>query len=91
MKVSAFLDKNGVEVLLWTAQSSDLSPTEHVWFIIKRRLPILQDYPTTREKSFEHLRTIRDELPETCFSNLVWSMISRCTSIRNVSGKSGKY
>lgn len=90
-KVSAFLEAKGVEVLPWPAQSPDLNPIEHVWSIMKRRLRQLQKYPTTRDELFKHLCCIWDGLPDTYFSSSVLSMGSRCTAIKNVSGKSSKY
>ncbi len=90
-KLSAFLDANGAEVLPWPAQSPDLNSIDNVWSTMKRRLRILQRYPTTRDEIFKHLCNIRDELPDKYFHNLVLSMGSRCTAIINVSGKSSKY
>ena len=90
-KVPAFFGANGLEVLPWPAQSPDLNPIEHVWSIMKLRLRLLQNYLTTREKLFEHLCTIWNELPETYLSNLVWSLSSRCTDVKDVSGKSNEY
>ena len=57
-KVSAFLDENGAKVLSWSAQSPDLDPIAHVYSIMKRRLRLLLNYPTTRERLFKHLCTI---------------------------------
>ena len=90
-KLSAFLDANGVEVLPWPSQSPDLNPIQHVWSVMKRRLRLLQNYPTTREKLFKLSCTIYYELPETYFRNLVLSVSSRCNAIKNVSVKTSKY
>ena len=80
-KVSAFLDTNRVEVLPWPSQSPDLNPIEHDWSVMKRRLRLLKNYLTIREKLLKILCLIWDELPETYYKNLVLSMSSRCTAI----------
>ncbi len=89
-KVSEFLDSSGVEVLPCPAQSPDLNPIENVWSITKPRLRNLTTYPSTPDQLFKYLWSIWNELPETYFTKLGTSMGSRCTAIKNVSGKSSK-
>ena len=45
--VTDFLTQNNVNVLPWTAISPDLSPIEHVWDEMQRRLRGLQNQPLT--------------------------------------------
>ncbi len=63
-KFAAFLNANRVDVLPWSAQSSDLNFIENVWGIMKRPLRMLYKYPPTADALFEELCKIWNELSD---------------------------
>ena len=89
--VSAYLTQNGLDVLPWLAQSSDLNSIENVWSIMKRRLRALHTYPFNRDALFAQLCKIWDELPDSYFNAFIAAMTCRCATIRNSQGRSSKY
>ena len=50
--------KHGFEVMVWPAQSPDLNPIEHLWFLLKRRLA---EYPESAKGITELWKRVQVE------------------------------
>ena len=68
--------------------SPDLSPIEHVWDEMKRRLHKLPRHqqPANLIQLAQRLQTIWEEIPQEQLSRLVASMRRRCTATINANG-----
>ena len=73
-----FLEAENIPVLAWPAYSPDMSPIEHVWDALDRR--IRQRVPVPA--NIEQLRTAIEEewtnIPQATINNLINSMRRRC-------------
>ena len=76
--VTDFLIQNNVNVLPWPALSPDLSPIEHVWDEIQRRLRGLQNQQLTLPDLSRALVKIWNGIPQAFFRTFVASMRRRC-------------
>jgi len=84
-----FLDDNDIRVLPWPPYSPDLSPIEHLWDILGRR--VLARHPRTRN---DLVRILQDEwiaVPQQTIRRLIRSMRSRCTACIEASGGHTRY
>ena len=84
--VTDFLTQNNVNVLPWTAISPDLSPIEHVWDEMQRRLRGLQNQPLTLPDLSCALVRIWNGIPQAFFRTLVTSMRRRCRACIDSNG-----
>lgn len=88
-EVMRWFEDNNVRVLEWPAQSPDLSPIEHLWYILKRN--VAKYSCTTKQclktKIFEEWNKIT---PEQCY-NLVSSMPRRIRAVIKAQGGATKY
>ncbi|CAH1989194.1 unnamed protein product [Acanthoscelides obtectus] len=72
-----FFQHNDVTLLPWPPRSPDLSPIEHVWDIMGRRLLNLQRPPQTLEALREELVVAWNEIPQEDIDHLIRSMPRR--------------
>ncbi len=76
-----FLEDAAVVVLPWPARSPDLSPIEHVWDFIGRRLHADYEYPpATVDQLFERLVEQWENITADTLVNLIHSMPDRIKS-----------
>ncbi len=77
-----FLKAENIPVLAWPAYSPDMSPIEHVWDALDRR--IRQRVPVPA--NIQQLRTAIEEewtnIPQATINNLINSMWRRCVALR---------
>lgn len=84
--VMDFLRQNNVDVLPWPAVSPDLSPIEHAWDEMERRLRSRPNPPQTLQELGQELVRIWNNIPQACFGTLVRSMSRRCQACINANG-----
>ena len=73
-------------MLPWPAVSPDLSPFEHAWDEMERRLRHLPNQPVTLVEMGLALIRIWNNIPQAVFNNLVRSMRRRCQTCINANG-----
>jgi hypothetical protein len=72
--VRDYMTEQNVDVLPWPAASPDLSPIEHAWDEMERRLRHLTNQPVTLAEMGPALIRIWNNIPQAFFNNLVRSM-----------------
>ncbi|CAH1964740.1 unnamed protein product [Acanthoscelides obtectus] len=72
-----FFQHNDVTLLPWPPRSPDLSPIEHVWDMMGRRLLNLQRPPQTLEALREELVVAWNEIPQEDIDHLTRTMPRR--------------
>ncbi len=81
-----FLEAENIPVLAWPACSLDMSPIEHVWDALDRR--IRQRVPVAA--NIQQLRTAIEEewtnIPQATINNLITSMWRRCVALSEANG-----
>lgn len=85
-----FVQQN-VDVLPWPAVSPDLSPIEHVWDEMERRLRRLPNQPVTLADLGQALTNIWNNIPQAFLNTLVASMRRRCQACVNANGGHTRY
>lgn len=84
-----WFQENGVRLLDWPTQSPDLSPIEHLWHVLKRKVSAhnCDSKRALRQNIIEEWNLIS---ADTCL-NLVSSMPRRIKAVTKVRGGSTKY
>ena len=73
-----FLNQNHTRVLPWPALSPDLSPIEHLWDELGKRVRHRQNPPETLHKLHEALVHEWNNIPQPFIQWLIGSMRRRC-------------
>ena len=89
--VTDFLIQNNVNVLHWPAMSPELSPIEHAWDEMQRRLRGLQNQPLTLPDPSRALVRIWNGIPQAFFWTLVASMRRCCQACIDSNGWHTRY
>ncbi|CAH1366604.1 unnamed protein product, partial [Tenebrio molitor] len=72
-----FLDDSQVDLLPWPPRSPDLSPIEHVWDLMGRRLTNLHNPPLTLAALRHEIQVAWDSVPQDEINHLIRSMPRR--------------
>ena len=84
--VSDYLWQQNVNVLPWPAMSPDLSPIEHVWDEMERRLRQEPNPPVTLDALRRSLVRTWRNIPQAVLNNLIRSMRRRCEECIGANG-----
>lgn len=86
-----FLEAEHVQVLDWPAYSPDMSPIEHLWDALDRRVRQRAQVPGNVRQLRAALQEEWNNIPQATIDNLVNSMRRRCVALRNAHGGHTRY
>ena len=81
-----YMQQENVEVLPWSAYSPDLSPIEHLWDQLGRRLANRHPKPGNKQQLVAALQEEWANIPQDSIRRLIRSMRRRCTSCVQAQG-----
>ena len=86
-----FLEAENIRVLEWPAYSPDLSPIEHIWDILDRRVRHRVPLPANIGQLRDALAEEWENIPQVTIDNLVHSMRRRCLAVQQANGGHTRY
>lgn len=86
-----YFDDHDIDVLPWPANSPDLSPIEHLWDEMERRLRILDPQPETLDQLRASLIRVYNDIPQAFIRNLINSMRRRIRAVLDANGGHTRY
>ena len=86
-----YLRRRNIDVLPWPALSPDLSPREHLWDQLDRRVRKHQQQPKTLDQLQAALTEEWQRIPQVSINRLVASMRRRCVAVMNSQGSFTRY
>ena len=86
-----FLQHHNVTVLPWPAKSPDLSPIEHLWDVIGRRVRDRRVQPQTLDALFLTLQEEWRTVPRAVIRKLIQSIPRRCQAVIRKHGGHTRY
>ncbi|GFW71898.1 transposable element Tcb2 transposase [Trichonephila clavipes] len=89
--VKSYLDSQQVQLLPWPAYSPDMSPIEHEWDIVGRRIARDLRPVASTDELWLRIQTIWNTLPQTDIKNLFNSMPRRVAALIAARGGHTKY
>lgn len=85
------LATHAIPVLPWPARSPDLSPIEHVWDMIGRRLTRLPQPPATEDDLWRGIQAAWADIPQATIQTLIRSMPRRIEAVLRARGGYTRY
>ncbi len=76
--IQVYLEQKGIDVMEWPARSPDLSPIDHLWDILQRRVSGCQNPPATVQALTAALREEWNGINQVSVRHLIQSMPRRC-------------
>ena len=76
-----FLQRQNIDVLPWPALSADMSPIEHLWDLLGRRVRQRRQQPRTLNELRQALAFEWRRLPQRLVRQLIGSMRRRCAAL----------
>lgn len=86
-----YLEQNHLRVLPWPALSPDLSPIEHLWDELDRRVRMRQNQPETLRDLSRALVEEWNNMPVDRINTLIGSMRRRCEAVVVANGGHTRY
>ena len=86
-----YLRRNNIDVLPWPALSPDLSPIEHLWDQLDRRVRKRRQQPATLDQLRAALTEEWQRIPQASINRLIASMRRRCVAVINNRGAFTRY
>ena len=80
-----FVD-HGFEAMVWPAQSPDLNPIEHLWFLLKKRLAEYPEPPKGITEPWEHIQAEWEKIEVVKCQELIESMPRRVQEVIKAKG-----
>ncbi len=81
-----FLEAENIPVLAWSPYSPDMSPIEHVWDALDRRIRQRVPVPANIQKLHTVIEEEWTNNPQAKINNLINSMRRRCVPLREANG-----
>lgn len=85
------LEQHDVDVLPWPAMSPDLSPIEHCWDELGRRVRRRRHPPNTRDQLIQALQEEWAAIPQAVIQRLMDSMQNRVAACIRADGGNTRY
>jgi hypothetical protein len=86
-----FLNQNHIRVLPWPALSPDLSPIEHLWDELGRRVCHRQNPPERLQELHDALVHECNNIPQAFIQRLIGSMRRKCEAVVAARGGHTRY
>ena len=86
-----FMNQNYIRVFPWPALSPDLSPIEHLWDELCRRVRHLQNSSETLQELRDALVHEWNNIPQAFIQQLIGSMRRRCETVVAARGGHTRY
>ena len=86
-----FLEAEHIPVLDWPAYSPDMSPIEHLWDVLDRRVRDRVPVPGNVQQLRVALQQEWNNIPQATIDNLINSMRRRCVALRDANGGHTRY
>jgi hypothetical protein len=90
-RATKWLDESGFTIMKWPAQSPDLSPIEHLWNYLKRRLDEYEIPPSSQNELWQRCEEEWEKIPKEVCQNLIESMPKRVAAVLKAKGGHTKY